>query len=535
MAKIGNSAAEYEHLKRAALDLAQKGYAVLPLPAVRGARRAVGRCVCELGNTQCAGPSTRCQHFGLGHSRASRDLTHIESWWADKPLSRVGLALGRASGLAALLVQGRHGLKCLEEFEFMNSKLPHTPTICSAGGEFVHLFAVHPNGVPNGRTHLAAGLWALGEGEIVMVPPSVQVDGDLWEELTWDPGATLNQTVVEELPDWILSRCELAPAPPPPARHPLVPEQPVGDEPALRFRTGFEIAADTSTVWINKPWVAVKAITLLHGSGKGSGRTTFALHLIRSVLEGSQFLLERSVQGPVVLLTSESPASLGKAIHARGYGGIFLERLHTLSYQDAVGASWPAIMQKSVDKCRSLDGRLIVIDRLNVFAARDQGVGRANVDGKAIMQPLLRATHQGIGVLAVWDLNEPDDPTVRMPTTPLDAFADIKLHLEVPGESSRERVIIAQSRFDETPRKSLILLRKEGFEYVLDQPGLFQEARGTAVDLPPGQEDLDLPRNQMPLFPEPPGTTDGEGRPDHPERGAGPRKPGKPGKQGPRA
>lgn len=505
MTTLGAPLPEYEQLKRAALDLVRKGYAVLPLPGIKRGRRGASPCVCELSDPNCPGPSTRCQFFGM--DQPTRNEEHVERWWGGHPRSRVGLALGRASGLAALIVQGRDGLKALEELEVIHVSLPRTPTICSASGEFVHLFAVDFASVPSGRQHIAPGLFVAGEGEIVLVPPSAQVEGAAIEELDWDPGATLNQTPVARMPPWLLVGRELASSPPPRPSgvSPATPDPRTEAAGAVRFRTGFELAADTSTVWINKPWVAVKAITLLHGTGKASGRTTLALHLVRSVLERSDFLLEPSIQGPVVLLTSESPASLGRAFNARGFSHLFLNHLHVLHYQDAVNTPWPDIMEATISQCRTVDARLVVIDRLNVFACREQHEGVPIVDAEAVMHPLIRATHEGIGLFAVWDLDRTPDPEPepRMPSTPLDAFVDIKLHLEVVSESSRERLILSKSRFDETPRRSLILLREEGFEYVFDQPGLFQRARGTALDVPGAEiEERPLPSSQMPLFPD---------------------------------
>jgi hypothetical protein len=510
MVTMGAPLSEYEQLKRAAIDLVQKGFAVLPLPGIRRGRRGLGPCVCELADPNCPGPSTRCQFFGM--DQATRNVEHIERWWGQHPRSRVGLALGRASGLAALIVQGRDGLKSLEELEVIHVKLPRTPTICSAGGEFVHLFAVDFSSVPIGRQHIAPGLSVAGEGEIILVPPSSQIEGEVIEELDWDPGATLNQTSIARMPPWILAGRELVSAAPirPVATDAPVPAPRTDNPGALRFRTGFELAADTTTVWINKPWVAVKAITLLHGTGKGSGRTTLALHLVRSVLERSDFLLEPSIQGPVVLLTSESPASLGRAFDSRGFSHLFLNHLHVLHYQDAVNTSWPDVMDGTIAHCRSVDARLVVIDRLNVFACREQNEGVPIVDAESVMHPLIRATHEGIGVFAVWDFDRTPDQEPRMPLTPLDAFVDIKLHLEVVGDSSRERIILSKSRFDENPRSSLIQLREGGFEYMFDQPGLFQKPRGTALGKPGA--DLDQPgsdphdpggsSSQMPLFPD---------------------------------
>ncbi len=498
MAENGRTDRVGERLRRAALEIAELGYPVLPLPSVRRGRRRAGECICELSNADCRQPSTRCQYFGIDRATSNRD--HIERWWQTHPHARIGMALGADARLVALLIDGRDGLASANELEIMHGMLPKTPTILASSDRLVHLFSADPSAMPAGSTPIAPGITLLGEGEVVFAPPSVHLYGDRWEESSWDPGATIRQTSVAPVPGWILRRCNLRVR----TRTENKAQTEMGEEmPDLPFRTGFDVAADNSSIWINEPWAATQAITLLHGTEKGSGRTTFALHLIRSVLEGSEFLTRRSVQGSVVLLTSESPASLGRAILARGYNHLFLNRLHVLHYQESLDVSWPKLIAAAVDRCTTVKARLIVIDRLNAFAGREVMDGSRQVDADYVMQPLLKAILRGVGLFAVWDLPSDNTSQGRIPDTPLDPFVDIKVHLEQVGDHTRERVLLTKSRFDETPRKSLIVLQRHGFEYRFDQPGLFQDAQGSALTSgsEPDGEGASTSEDQMPLFP----------------------------------
>jgi len=485
--------------KRAALELARMGYPVLPLPGLSKSRKRIGKCICELDRKTCEHPSRLCQFFDI--YRGTTNERHIEDTWRERPHARVGMELGSRSGLVAIIVDGRTGLDSLKDWEVEHSRLPKTPTICAARDRLVYLFSADAYAIPEGEKEIGEGILLRGEGDCVFAPPSICPNGEHQVEVTWDIGATIQQTPVSPIPVWLAQLCDMPKNEKPQEARPTSIEKESASVP-LVVRSGFDVAAESSHIWINEPWVAARAITLMHEGSKGGGCTPFVLHLIRSVIEGTGFLTQRSAQGNVVFLTSDSSASIGKAITSLGFSHIHLNRLHIIHCQDNLDTSWPQIVEGTIERCAIEEARLVVIDRLNVFTGQGPGTDSPDFDLEHIRQPLLKMAHKGIGVFAVLDLNKDDLVPGQSPETPLDSFIDIKLHLEKTGSHPAERLLHVSSQILGTPERAILLLKPDGFEYRLDQPGLFQKSKGTAHDVPKKDKTSKIsgPDDQLPLW-----------------------------------
>lgn len=144
-------------------------------------------------------------------------------------------------------------------------------------------------------------------------------------------------------------------------------------------------------------WTCVcGTITELDGKPKSSGKTTLLLHLIRAVLDGAPFLGQPTMATPVVLLTEQSRASIAPTLRALG---LDRDELVVLTWPDAFGTPWPAIVAAAVAECERIKARLLIVDTLGQFA----GIrGDAENDAGAALEamaPLQAAAASGLAVL----------------------------------------------------------------------------------------------------------------------------------------
>ncbi len=158
------------------------------------------------------------------------------------------------------------------------------------------------------------------------------------------------------------------------------------------FRTAQWLSANTPMVnsWVCYPWAARGCITLLSGSAKGGGKTTFLHHMIKAVLAGTHFLDEdgQTEQTPVVYVTEEGDQTFVEATRrnkidkARG--------LHVLTLPRAAGTSgkmpdWPTVISETFALAREHEARLVVIDTFAQFSGL---AGEQENQAAAILQAL---------------------------------------------------------------------------------------------------------------------------------------------------
>ena len=178
----------------------------------------------------------------------------------------------------------------------------------------------------------------------------------------------------------------------------FLPDGPPEETKPLRFRTAREIGESTSDeVEFAAAYVAFGAITELDGKPKTAGKTTFVLELIRSLLDGRPFLAQPTVQGPVVMLTEQPPASLKPALVRAGVAN--RDDFVLLTWADAAGVPWPGIIGAAAAKCREIGARLLVVDTLPQFAGLRGDAENNSGDALEAIGPLQLLAADGFAIL----------------------------------------------------------------------------------------------------------------------------------------
>jgi hypothetical protein len=261
----------------------------------------------------------------------------------------------------------------------------------------------------------------------------------------------------------------------------VLPVEPAAAKPVLRFRTAAEIGATVAEQleWPARPWLCCGAITEMAGRVKASGKTTFVLEMVRCIVEGTPFMGEPTLTGPVVILSEQPAASLRIAL-ARAR---LLERpdVAIASWADATGVPWPAIVEAAVAECATLGARVLIVDTLGQFARLK---GDSENDSGAAMEaiaPLQAAANAGLAVF----LNRHERKgggEVGESARGSSAFAgavDIVLRLSRDKDLLRPKTmrrIDALSRFDETPDELIVELTDEGYVAVGEEDGVKRSA-----------------------------------------------------------
>jgi hypothetical protein len=234
----------------------------------------------------------------------------------------------------------------------------------------------------------------------------------------------------------------------------------------LTFLQGPELAKLTTEKvdWIVRPFLAKGSITEL-GAKVKMGKTTWMLHFVRAVLDGSDFMGEPTSKTPVIYLTEQPPVSFRQAMeHANLTDRTdFLVLLHS----EVRGMKWPDIAGEAIAKCKSVGAGVLIVDTLSQFAGLVGDSENNSGDALAAMQPLQHAAADGIAVgLSRHERKSGGD--VGDSGRGSSAFAgavDIILSLRRPQGHSRKtvRVLQALSRFSDTPPELLIELTPQGY------------------------------------------------------------------------
>jgi len=238
---------------------------------------------------------------------------------------------------------------------------------------------------------------------------------------------------------------------------------------ALKFRTAADIAGTTpvETAYIAKPWVPEGALIEFTGKIKQGGKTTWVMAMSRKVLDGLPFMGEPTTETPVIYLTEQNTASLRAAL-ARAD---LLDRddFYILTYKDAYGTSWPAVVEAAAQKCEEVGARLLVVDTVPQWAGL-QGTSE-NDSGAALeaLAPLQVVAGDGIGVVCIRhdgksDRNVGDS---GRGSSAWGGGVDSIISIRRPeGNSSpTTRVLHCIGRFDELPEKLVIDLDTVTGEY----------------------------------------------------------------------
>jgi hypothetical protein len=246
------------------------------------------------------------------------------------------------------------------------------------------------------------------------------------------------------------------------------------EERKLPFRSATTFATETSAdvPWIAKPWVAIGSITGLHGKPKDSGKTTFAMHAVRQILDGQAFMQQPTCKTAAVYLSEERPATLIQALRKANLLG--RDDLILLLSHETRGYSWPDLVQAAIEECKSQNAKLLVVDTFAQFAGFAHAEENSAGDVLTAIKPLMEAAATGLAVVVVHHERKSGGlvSDSGRGSSAIAGAADIVISLRRPeGNQNRAvRVIHAISRFSETPSELQIELTEHGY-CALGTPG----------------------------------------------------------------
>src|SRR5262249_36359081 len=137
---------------------------------------------------------------------------------------------------------------------------------------------------------------------------------------------------------------------------------------------------------------------------KTAGKTTFTLAMCKAVLNGDDFLGEKTTKAAIVYLTEESKSTFRTALARAGIGEsedfhmLFWKETHTLQ-NAAVGSIWEQSIIEAMNFAEKVGASVLIIDTFAQFARL---VGdRENSAGHILeaVLPIQKARDAG---LAVW-------------------------------------------------------------------------------------------------------------------------------------
>jgi hypothetical protein len=183
------------NLAKAAAWYADKGWPVFPLTP-RGKLPAISK-----------------DEGGNGLNDATTDLAIVGKWWADMPMANIGLAMGDASQLFTIDVDGEEGQAAWAALEAKHGAAP--PTVEAETGHGRHLIFRKPPDVEirNSVSRVGRGIDVRGSGGYIAAPPSIHPTGRAYR---WKDGHRPNDTDVAEAPAWLLELVRKRESAPPP-------------------------------------------------------------------------------------------------------------------------------------------------------------------------------------------------------------------------------------------------------------------------------------------------------------------------------
>ena len=235
----------------------------------------------------------------------------------------------------------------------------------------------------------------------------------------------------------------------------------------LPFRTALDIALETPEAieWLSKPYVVLGCVTEIDGKVKLAGKSTFATHLCRAVLDGAPFMGEPTLKSPVVYLTEQPPSSWRISLERAGLLG--REDFHCLYFKDIRGIAWPILADEAVSHCESIGAKLLVVDTLSQFAGIGGDSENNAGDALGAMAPLQEAAGKGIAVVILRH-DRKSGGLVGESGRGSSAYSgavDIVMSIRRPDGNTKKtlRTIHAVGRFDETPEELCVELTEQGY------------------------------------------------------------------------
>lgn len=150
--------------------------------------------------------------------------------------------------------------------------------------------------------------------------------------------------------------------------------------------------------WVWQDYIPQGAVTELDGKVKSSGKTTFACHLTRAVLDGEPFLDRMTMKGPVVYLTEEGRSSWDPRAENLGIAGH--PDLHVISKRENPRATWTDLVEAARDRMVATKAVLLIVDTFGKLSGLKDKDENDSGPVMAALDPLLvLASALKVGVL----------------------------------------------------------------------------------------------------------------------------------------
>jgi Bifunctional DNA primase/polymerase, N-terminal/AAA domain len=232
----------------------------------------------------------------------------------------------------------------------------------------------------------------------------------------------------------------------------------------LRFWTAADLSGREleETKWYCHGILGPGLLTELDGWAKLSGKTTFALAMIRAILDGEPFIGLETASTPVVYLTEQTWQSLVPNLDKAGL--LQSTDLRLLFYPEARGVAWNDVVERAGKEALDRGAGIIVVDTLAQWTGlRGESENASGVAYQAL-EALQGLASEGLAVLILRH-DRKSGGEVSLSARGSSAYAaamDVILHLTpnpTEGASPRQRVLEGTGRFaDDTPGSVIVEL-----------------------------------------------------------------------------
>ena len=378
-----------------ALRYAEAGLAVVPLHGIKD-----GHCTC--GNPNCDQPGKH-PRTDNGVWDATSDPTLVGKMWKKWPKAKIGIALGGASKLLALVTKDEAARQKLRQIIATKGELPRTVTIWDHGRR-ISLLRGDGRHLHNGD--LADGVRILGDGHLIVAPSNFESTGKRRFATGLSPGAV----EIAEAPQWLL---DIGAQPGIETISSATATQQV--RPSVVIVPASEIEPQP-VQWIWSGVLASARVTGLVGH-PGLGKSLVAMDIAASISTGRNWPGGAANAGAydVIILSAEDDAAdtLVPRLIAAGADRSRIHVVMAVKDDNGVERAFNLALdldrlEKEYDDLRQV--KLLVIDPVSAYLIPVKGkqVDRNNAgDVRTILARLAAfAAQHEIGVLAISHLNK---------------------------------------------------------------------------------------------------------------------------------
>ncbi len=378
-----------------ALRYASGGLAVIPLHGTKD-----GTCTCQCDNCCIPGRHPRTKH---GVRDATTDPRLIRQMWKKWPNAKIGIALGGAGKLLAIVTDGAAGQQKLREIIVTNGDLPRTVTIRDRDRE-TRLFRF--GGTDLHISDVADGVRILGDGDFIVAPSSLD---DSTGKRRFATGRAVGEVKIARAPRWLFAISAKRGS------------DILSTSPQLQRQAPSVVLVRTSEIeperigWVWPGIVASRRITGLVGY-PGLGKSQVAIDLAATVSTGRSWPggVANHNAGGVIILAAEDDAAdtiVPRLIAA----GANLSGVHVVkAVKGDDGLERAFSLAVDLDRLeREYDlrqVRLLVVDPVSAYlgTAKSSGINRNHgADVRTVLGRLATfAGQHDLGVLAISHLNK---------------------------------------------------------------------------------------------------------------------------------